>query len=285
MRVWTIAVGLLAMVGVARASDNPWPSFRKPAEGPPRAIGDYSKGCLQGSVALPRDGEGYQVMRPSRRRYYGHPALIDFVQQLAEGLRKQGRGPLLIGDLAQARGGRSDGGHSSHQTGLDVDIWFWHPKVARRGPLTDRQRERIPARTVVDVRRGRIAPAWKTKVEAVLKLAAQDARVSRIFVNPIIKRELCEAPEAERGWLRRVRPWYGHDDHFHVRLKCPQGSPNCEPQDPLPPGDGCDALGFWFDKEAQAERRKKQRRYQKNVDEGRGWPDACEPLLERSQGG
>jgi hypothetical protein len=48
-------------------------------------------------------------------------------------------------------------------------------------------------------------------------------------------------------WMSKVRPWYGHDDHIHVRLKCPADSPNCRAQPPVPGGDGCDkSLDHWF---------------------------------------
>ena len=38
------------------------------------------------------------------------------------------------------------------------------------------------------------------------------------------------------GWLRTVRPWWGHHDHLHVRLKCPADSTGCESQPPLAAG-------------------------------------------------
>jgi len=274
---------VLSFAALAWAAEaNPWPEFKQPFEGPPRAIGDYSKGCLQGGTKLDMNGEGYQVMRPGRRRFFGHPTLVSFVQDLAKGLHEKTGGMLMIGDLSQARGGRSNGGHSSHQTGLDVDIWYWNPKVAEKAPLSRAQREQISARSVVVEKRGVIAPAEKDKVTAALQIAATDPRVARIFVHPVIKRELCSTAKTageDTGWLAKVRPWHGHDDHFHVRLNCPAESPQCQAQEPVPAGDGCNALGFWFDKKAQAERKKAQKSYQKNVDEGRGWPDACEPLL------
>ena len=48
--------------------------------------------------------------------------------------------------------------------------------------------------------------------------------------------------------MDKVRPWYGHNDHIHVRLKCPADSPNCRKQPPVPGGDGCAAkeLDYWF---------------------------------------
>jgi penicillin-insensitive murein endopeptidase len=44
-----------------------------------------------------------------------------------------------------------------------------------------------------------------------------------------------------------VRPWSGHDHHFHVRISCPADSPQCKPQPPPEPGDGCGhELDYWF---------------------------------------
>jgi penicillin-insensitive murein endopeptidase len=87
---------------------------------------------------------------------------------------------------------------------------------------------------------------------SLIRAAAEHPDVARIFVNAAIKDHLCRtAPEDDRAWLRVVRPWWGHDAHFHVRLSCPPDSPGCVDQDPPPPGDGCDAsLAWWFSDEA-----------------------------------
>ena len=58
----------------------------------------------------------------------------------------------------------------------------------------------------------------------MLEVAASDPVVDRIFVNPVIKRELCTHEPPGSLWLRKLRPWWGHHDHFHVRLRCPPGS-------------------------------------------------------------
>ena len=276
-------VALLATAALASAApaDNPWPSFRDPAPGPARAIGDYSSGCLQGAAELPLDGVGYQVMRPSRRRYFGHPALIEYVQALGERVHDRRLGALLVGDLSQPRGGRAASGHASHQTGLDVDLWYSQPKRARVAPLSISVRESLSAESVLEPKGDAMRDAAKERVEQVLRLAVEDARVDRLFVHPLIKRTLCEQAPAERDWLRKVRPWHGHDDHFHVRLACPPGSADCRPQAPLPAGDGCDALAWWFRPNAEQERKQARKDYQKVVIEGRGWPEQCEALLQQ----
>ena len=57
-------------------------------EGAPRVVGGHARGCLAGAAALPMDGPGWQVMRPSRNRNFGHPRLLAVIERLAaeEGL-------------------------------------------------------------------------------------------------------------------------------------------------------------------------------------------------------
>ena len=90
-----------------------------------RAIGSYARGCLAGAVALPINGPDWQVMRLSRNRNWGHPRLIDFLERFAADARNLDGWPgLLVGNMSQPRGGPMVTSHSSHQIGLDVDIWL-----------------------------------------------------------------------------------------------------------------------------------------------------------------
>lgn len=194
-------------------------------------------------------------MRLSRHRYYGHPNLIGFIQHLGRFSAEQKRGSLLIGDLGQPRGGPTLSGHRSHQSGLDVDIWFLLSEQASNRQLTANERETWSAPSVVDMQNDTIDYRhWSLDQAKVLEAAARQPEVDRIFVNPSIKQELCTTKSAGAGeWLRKIRPWWKHDDHFHVRLKCPPHSPHCDSQEPLPAGDGCDAsLAWWFSAEAKA---------------------------------
>ena len=214
-----------------------------------QSIGTYTNGCVSGAVALPIDGTGYQVMRLSRQRVYGHPNLIQFIQNLGQYVAAEHESNLLIGDLGQLHGGRTPSGHRSHQNGLDVDIWF---SLSTANALSEQERETLNAPSMLASSDKIALKEWTTAHEQVLKTAAQFPEVERIFVNPVIKRELCRhAPVENRAWLRKIRPWWKHDDHFHVRLSCPKDSLNCEHQEPLPAGDGCDEdLAWWFSIEA-----------------------------------
>lgn len=88
---------------------------------------------------------------------------------------------------------------------------------------------------------------WSEHHTNLIRLAAEDKQVARIFVNPAIKLKLCQTVKGDRRWLQKVRPWFGHDAHFHVRLTCPKGASYCETQTPVPAGEGCDdELYSWF---------------------------------------
>jgi penicillin-insensitive murein endopeptidase len=216
-----------------------------PLAGPVRSIGSYADGCLAGAVALPITGPSWQVMRLSRNRNWGTPKLVAFIERLGGNAKKAGWNGLLIGDMSQPRGGPMLSGHSSHQIGLDVDIWFTPmPDHA----LAREEREFMRAVNVVALDGREVqAKAWTPAHMAIVRAAAEDPAVARIFVNAAIKKEMCSEAGADRAWLAKVRPWWGHSEHFHVRLGCQAGDHECKGQPPVPTGDGCGhALDFWF---------------------------------------
>ena len=221
-----------------------------PSQQKPQVVGFYAKGCLAGADMLPLDGEAWQVMRLSRNRNWGHPALTGFLKRTASELRTAQIWPgFLVGDMSQPRGGPMLTGHASHQIGLDADIW--------QTPMPDRQltraeREEMSATQMVRPDRLDIDPArWTPAHMAMLKAVAEKPEVQRIFVNAAIKKALCRDARGDRAWLSKMRPMYGHDYHFHIRLSCPLGEAGCTRQDPVPEGEGCDAsLAWWFTDEA-----------------------------------
>ena len=208
-----------------------------PLPGPPRSIGSYANGCLAGAVALPLKGASWQVMRVSRDRYWGNPSLVAFIERVGDEAKKVGWNGLLIGDMSQPRGGPMLNGHSSHQIGLDVDIWFT-PMPDHE--LSAEEREFNMALNMVAKDSLAVDPkVWTQERTALVRAAAQDPVVTRIFVNPAIKKAMCREAGTDRSWLSKVRPWWRHDEHFHVRIACPSDSPECKPQPPAGSGDGC----------------------------------------------
>ncbi|HTZ03389.1 MAG TPA: penicillin-insensitive murein endopeptidase [Xanthobacteraceae bacterium] len=216
-----------------------------PYPGPAEPIGSYADGCLAGAKTLPITGPDWQVMRLSRDRNWGTPRLIKFIERFGANAKKVGWNGLLIGDMSQPRGGPMISGHASHQIGLDVDIWF---TPMPDHVLSREEREMDGAVDMVAPDRLGVDPkVWTHTRTAMVKAAAEDPVVTRIFVNAAIKKQMCGEAGADRLWLAKVRPWWGHAEHFHVRLACPPDDKACKDQPPVPPGDGCGhALDYWF---------------------------------------
>jgi penicillin-insensitive murein endopeptidase len=218
-----------------------------PTLGKAMAIGYYPRGCLQGGIELPVNGPNWQVMRLSRNRNWGHPELVKFLEKFAPRAAKAtGWNGIMVGDMAQPRGGPLPFGHLSHQIGLDVDIWFM-PMPEHR--LSKDERENVSAINLVADDWLHVNPkTWTPQDIAFIKTAAEQPDVERVLVNAAIKKEICRVEGKNHlDWMTKVRPWYGHHDHIHVRLKCPADSPNCRKQPPVPGDDGCGkGLDYWF---------------------------------------
>ena len=264
MRRLAIPLSAVLFAGAAAAQaptdQKYWAARTTPAPGPAAVIGSYSNGCLRGAVALPPEGDGFIVLRTHRNRFWGHPDLVSFVKDLGTFTKRNLDGALMIADLGQPRGGPITG-HGSHELGLDADIRLL---IVPPGAVTKEMR-RAP-KEVGLVRDSKPAGnekletrIWSGKHVRLYEAAARHPKVDRIFAHPVLKRTLCAQVKGDRAWLAKVRPWYGHHAHMHVRLKCPKDSPDCKPQNPVPAGDGCGApLAWWFTPEPYEQLRARQ---------------------------
>jgi len=219
---------------------------QSPADLPGSSIGTYFNGCVAGARELPASGAHWQVMRLSRNRNWGHPSLIDYIESLADRAYKDGWNGVLIGDMSMPRGGPTLD-HASHQSGLDVDIWL---TPAPDHDLTGEERETMGAVSIVDRETAELDPSlWTQKHADFVRDAAQDPNVARIFVAPAIKQYLCKGKGrhgADSAWLRRLQPYWGHDNHIHVRLLCAKGDKSCRNQAQPAAGDGCGEVAGWM---------------------------------------
>lgn len=217
------------------------------APGPAASYGFYSKGCFSGGVAIATDGPTWQVMRLSRNRMWGHPLMIELLEDLSQKAVAGGWPGLLLGDISQPRGGPMLTGHASHQIGLDADIWLTKMPDKR---LSAEQRENMSAISVLKDKGDGLYvddKIWTSAHANLIKAAAVYPQVERVLVHPGIKKKLCDTVEGDRSWLSKVRPYWGHHYHFHIRLGCPEGSPGCKGQEKTPKGDGCGKdLAWWF---------------------------------------
>lgn len=213
------------------------------SEHKPAPLGGYAKGCIAGARQLPETGPTWQAMRLSRNRNWGHPETIAFIERLSGFAASQpGWRGLYIGDMSQPRGGPMTSGHSSHQTGLDIDIWML---PAGNLTLTQGERENLSSISMQRAKGAYVNNDWSIAHHRILRRAASDPSVARIFVFPGAKVQMCKDETGDRTWLRKIRPWWGHDFHFHVRLNCPRSAQGCEDQALPPAGDGCADAEKW----------------------------------------
>ncbi|MGB3408093.1 MAG: penicillin-insensitive murein endopeptidase [Jannaschia sp.] len=243
-RVLACLILALSLAGPAQAqiAKQLFGAADRPSAQSAEPFGSYARGCAAGLVALPETGESWQAMRLSRNRNWGHPQLIGFVQDLGRHMDRIGWGGIYVGDISQPRGGPMLTGHASHQIGMDADIWLY---PATDMTLSRGQRESLSAISMRRAEGAYVNSSWTRGQHELVKKAAQDPRVARIFIFPGAKVQMCNDETGDRSWLRKVRPWYGHHYHMHVRMSCPAGAPSCENQAAPPPGDGCAEAHGW----------------------------------------
>lgn len=245
-----LALGLTALPASAEKLANKlFGAMAAPSQQAAMPIGSYARGCAAGMVQLPETGPTWQAMRLSRNRNYGQPALVQFLADLSAGATQIGWRGLYIGDMSQPRGGPMTSGHASHQIGLDADIWMLPPRSLT---LSRAEREKISSIPVRSADQRSVTANWTPQHAALLQMAASDPRVDRIFVAAAVKIEMCKtATRRDKAWLQKIRPIAGHDTHFHVRLKCPDGATLCQTQKPTVAelskgGNGCDDTLMWW---------------------------------------
>ncbi len=244
-----LLIALAAPVSAQALANKLFGSMDAPSAQAPMPIGSYARGCGAGMVQLPESGPSWQAMRLSRNRNWGQPEMIQFLKELSVAAQQVGWAGLYIGDISQPRGGPMTSGHASHQIGLDADVWMLPP---RRLNLSRAEREKISSIAVRSADQRSVTQNWTPAHRALLKAAASDPRVDRIFVAAAVKIEMCKtATRKDRDWLQRIRPVAGHDTHFHVRLKCPKGAQYCQTQKPTVKelskgGNGCDDTLMWW---------------------------------------
>ncbi|GAB4021786.1 MAG: hypothetical protein Fur0010_24890 [Bdellovibrio sp.] len=242
---------------------------RNPTENKSEAIGEYSLGCLEGAKTFEGNEKGILISQVRRGRYWGHPELIRVLTEAGLHFDRIGK-KIILGDLSLSRGGPTLTGHNSHQTGLDVDIWFEMPN----------KNEKRNFRTIETLDMAPIGELKKDQIDLIRYFTSRN-EVERIFINPRMKKAICNHPQKHKlttEELRKLRAWFGHDDHIHVRLFCPKDSPECISQKPVPEGDGCDQLDWWFSDEAQKDTPVYNSENQKTVylDKIKNLPVRCE---------
>lgn len=212
----------------APRGDDPEPMWRvEPDESDARSIGAPNDGALRNGEKLPQRGPGFR--HPSHQSSWGLDRVVAAIRYLGRRLRRTfpGSAPLVIGDLSR-RGGGPLPPHASHQSGRDVDIGF----PERGNP------EHAHLRGDLDPEAIDYAKSW-----FVIETLLLTGRVRYVFVDRPVLHRLRERAR-EVGWRGRslerlfqrpgeegtsgiIRYEPGHDGHFHVRFRCPEGAERC----------------------------------------------------------
>jgi murein endopeptidase len=205
------------------------PAKVKPKKG--QSIGAPWDGELRSGVKLAK-GKGYHIRRPERA--YGTTHAVDHVQKAIKAVRK--RFPkvhtLAIGDLSDKDGGWLSM-HHSHQSGRDIDLGLYFKTQPKGYPDS-----------FVSYKSAKLdmAATWAL-LHAFARTADSPGGVQAIFLDFDLQGKLYEWAKDRsvpkdyldkvfqyptRGGRGLVRHEPGHEDHFHIRFKCPDNDAACE---------------------------------------------------------
>jgi len=189
------------------------------------SIGKPGDGELHCGVRL-ASGDGFHVQDP--REAWGTPLTLEvFIQAVAETRRAFPDAPdLLVGDISSKYGGKLDG-HSSHQSGRDMDVGFYHEDGKAHQVFFE----------------GDAATIDLPKTWFFLETLLESGKVEYVFLDYDLQRVFYDylapayppyklhkwfqypRPKSERAGIVRYSP--GHGNHFHIRIYCPPEDKEC----------------------------------------------------------
>ncbi|MEO8179666.1 MAG: penicillin-insensitive murein endopeptidase [Deltaproteobacteria bacterium] len=236
LRLWVIAVAALTSFA------HPSAARRRGAARLPEKYHKSPYAMMSLSVGLPNAGWQLRAKKlhsspelwiqdKSLPYTYGHPSLVLMLYRTAKQIARQSPGSvLLVGDLSREFGGPLSG-HKSHQSGRDADVGFFvtdskgRPQNSRRLLAFDtagRARDGSGVR-FDDYRNWLLVQLW---------LKDERAELEHVFVASHLRKRLLNFARARPAFSRYVegaaqflrQPANGlpHDDHFHVRIACPE---------------------------------------------------------------
>ena len=214
-------------------------------DGTSESIGSHANGALRHPAILLTKGDGYSIGEPWRQRHSNRGS-DELVEAIVRGsrvvARTQAGSVAAIGDLSHAGGGGS-AEHKSHQSGRDVDIFYYalHPnglpalpgeamihydRAGRSVAWSPARGHRAPPEAVPEVRFDN-RRNWRMVRSLLLD---PDVEVQWIFVQRDLGARLIQEGRAEGEdaallarasvILRQPADSEPHDDHMHVRVFC-----------------------------------------------------------------
>ncbi|MCW5808719.1 MAG: penicillin-insensitive murein endopeptidase [Deltaproteobacteria bacterium] len=190
-------------------------------------------GTLHHATRLPDNDTQYHLRRPWRA--FGTRTTVARIERAIAAVRRTfpKAHVLAIGDLSAERGGAISG-HRSHQSGRDVDLGLFYKVVPANYP-----------RDFVSATAGNLDCAATFALIEQLAATSGDADGVQVMFLDFGVQELVYRWARGRGTSERrlarlfqyphgrgasgglVRHIANHDDHLHVRFKCPSGATSC----------------------------------------------------------
>jgi penicillin-insensitive murein endopeptidase len=214
-------------------------------DGTSASVGTSGGGTLRRPVELPIEGDGYTVPARWRPRHsnWGTEELVGVVARASRAVsRELPGGTAAVGDLSRRAGGSANG-HHSHQSGRDVDVFFY--------ALDEAGRPARPGEAMIHYGAQGQATRWSPAKGLPAPAAPLPAYRFDAARNWAFVRALLTDQEAEVQWIFIERPLAAlllqaasevgedpavvaraafvmkaptdsepHDDHMHVRLYC-----------------------------------------------------------------
>ncbi|HUJ62808.1 MAG TPA: penicillin-insensitive murein endopeptidase [Kofleriaceae bacterium] len=197
-----------------------------------QSVGAPWHGELREAARLP-DGDGYHIRRPWRA--FGTRSTVDYVLRVITDFREQfpDAHVLAIGDLSAEHGGPITE-HRSHQSGRDADIGlvYKHRPPGYPASFIPATEDNLDCAAELALIEGFAATEHEDggvqimfldfKVQGILYRWAREHDVDTATLD-----HLFQYPHGRGTSEGLVRHEPNHDNHLHVRFKCPHGDSAC----------------------------------------------------------
>lgn len=205
-------------------------------------IGLPTNGSLLDGDCLPQEGEGYMQLYRDMQRIWATYPMVDMIEKAAADVARRypGRDRLQVEDISKENGGEVDG-HDSHENGLDVDLQYYKADGVEHDPIKKKQYYADPM-----VVNGKVSSNFDIERNwELMKALHRHGNVQKIFIDEKLKNALCQYAKSKNDYsknvqvLRSLRHVTNHQDHMHVRLRCPKSATKCVNLPDPPAGSGC----------------------------------------------
>lgn len=178
-----------------------------------------------------RDTDFLEVRDRTEHLAYGHPALVLMLRRSAREIARDYAGSVMfVGDLSSEHGGPIFG-HRSHQSGRDADVAFF-VNDAKGRPVKLNRFVRFGADGVATDGSGRRFDDARNWLLVQSWVRDERAGLSHVFVSSALRQRLLDYGRRHPVYkkyvakvsklLKQPANAGAHDNHFHVRISCPQ---------------------------------------------------------------